>query len=197
MKNKNVFEVSPIELFKYIVHKIWLVAIVTLIFASIGFLKFEKTSDESYTANVILYIVPKETNEDTSYDGQIVDESIQIITGNVFAKQIHANDKSINAKKLTKSLTVTKIDNTKMFNLVVSTDSKKESKKYMNAVIAHYTNEMMSKYHAERIDVINSENEKVIEPANNKKTLIKYTGLGFVLGLILVIILYIINKIKA
>ncbi len=196
MSNKDIFEVSPMELIKYLLKKIWIVALVTLIFACVGFVKFEKSNKEEYESTATLLIVPSQSIRDNNYDYQIVNESVVIINGNTFAKSIHAKDKSLTTKEIMKSLDVTKEDNAKVIHIQVRMKSKEKSKKVLKYAIDEYTDLMTKRYHAENVDVLNLKYKKTYKPTNNKKTFIKYTGLGFVIGVILVIIIYIIGKIK-
>lgn len=196
MSNKDIFEVSPMELIKYLLKKIWIVALVTLIFACVGFVKFEKSNKEEYESTATLLIVPSQSIRDNNYDYQIVNESVVIINGNTFAKSIHAKDKSLTTKEIMKSLDVTKEDNAKVIHIQVRMKSKEKSKKVLKYAIDEYTDLMTKRYHAENVDVLNLKYKKTYKPTNNKKTFIKYTGLGFVIGVILVIIIYIIAKIK-
>jgi len=196
MSNKDIFEVSPMELIKYLLKKIWIVALVTLIFACVGFVKFEKSNKEEHESTATLLIVPSQSIRDNNYDYQIVNESVVIINGNTFAKSIHAKDKSLTTKEIMKSLDVTKEDNAKVIHIQVRMKSKEKSKKVLKYAIDEYTDLMTKRYHAENVDVLNLKYKKTYKPTNNKKTFIKYTGLGFVIGVILVIIIYIIGKIK-
>lgn len=196
MSNKDVFEVSPMELLKYLLKKIWIVALVTLIFACVGFLKFEKTNKKEYESTATLLIVPSQSIRDNNYDYQIVNESVVIINGNTFAKSIHAKDKSLTTKEIMKSLDVTKEDNAKVIHIQVMMTSQEKSKKVLKYAVEEYTDLMTKRYHAESVDVLNLKYKKTYKPTNNKKTFIKYTGLGFVIGVILVLVLYIIGKMK-
>ncbi|MDY5279823.1 Wzz/FepE/Etk N-terminal domain-containing protein [Sharpea porci] len=196
MSNKEIFEVSPMELIKYLLKKIWIVALVTLIFASLGFLKFEKTNKREYESTATLLIVPNQNIRDNNYDYQIVNESVVIINGNTFAKSIHAKDKSLTTKEVMKSLDVTKEDNAKVIHIQVLMPSQEKSKKVLKYAIEEYTDLMTKRYHAENIDVLNLKYKKTNKPTNNKKTFIKYTGLGFVIGILIVIILFIIGKMR-
>lgn len=189
---KSTIKTQEIDLFKLIkacLDKWWIIAVATLLTASIAFVFTDSFIAPTYKSNVMIYVNNSEMDEDRGYiSSSDISASIQLVnwcetilkTRDTLTSIMEMTDKSYSFGSLSTMLKTTPINNTPVFSVVVTAYSPDEAYDIAKAIGDIFPSIIREKRKNADAVVV----EHAIKPVGKSgPSLFRNTAIGAIIGL--------------
>ncbi len=192
-------EINFKELFKFFISKISIVLSTTILFFIGGFLYVNYILTPMYHSSTTLILVSDNKNEssniiqsDVLLNKNLVTTYSEIVKSRTVLKQvIDKVDLDISVEELSKKITVTSVEDTEIIKIEVSNKDNKIAKKITETTATVFMDEVQNIYNLTNVSIVDKAYlEK--KPYNIKpfKQLIISSGIGFVIGTVIIFLIF-------
>lgn len=192
-------EINLQDLFFFLKRKLWLIVLITIIFAAAAFAVSGFIITPMYTASTRIYVLNRSNETTIAYSdlqisSQFVTDYQELITGrNVTGIVISKMGLDMTDGQLKKKIEVTSPANTRIIHITVESKDPKEAAEIANCVREVATEQIQSIMDAESVRLVYA--AEVPQEASSP-SVVKYTAIGSVLGLFLILAILIVKHLS-
>ncbi len=193
-------ELNLMDLLKYYLKKSYVIILMTILVALIGYYYVEEIQVPMYHGTTTIILVQKNNRATTAYETQneltinekLVSTYSELIKSRRILSQVIQNLKlDLTESELAKNITVTSASDTSIIKITVSDASRKKAASIANQIAGVFKAEIVKIYDLENVTIID---EAVVEDipynVNLVKQMIIFTCLGLVLSCGIVFVMY-------
>lgn len=182
---RDEVEIDLSALFRYILKKLKIIFLITIVVGLCMFVISEFVINKSYSANAIITIIPNETSLDyTSYL-----KSSDVL--NLVSKKV-----GVDADSLSSYVNVIQdSENTFNYTVLVTTNDAKLSSKIANSIVNNFKSKMTSTLDLNSVTIVEqaTPNYTPVSPNVKKNTMLGFAG-GFIISFGVIVIRFLLDK---
>lgn len=192
-------EINFKELFKFFISKISIVLSTTILFFIGGFIYINYILTPMYHSSTTLILVSDNTNEssniiqsDVLLNKNLVTTYSEIVKSRTVLKQvIDKVDLNMSVEELSKKISVTSVEDTEIIKIEVSNKDNKLAKKITETTATVFMKEVQNIYNLTNVSIVDKAYlEKSPYNINPFKQLIISSGIGFILGTVIIFLIF-------
>lgn len=182
---RDEVEIDLSALFRYILKKLKIIFLITIVTGLCMFVISEFVINKSYSANTIITIIPNDTSLDyTSYL-----KSSEVL--NLVSKKV-----GVDADSLSSYVNVIQdSENTFNYTVLVTTNDAKLSSKIANSIVNNFKSKMTSTLDLNSVTIVEqaTPNYTPVSPNVKKNTMLGFAG-GFIISFGVIVIRFLLDK---
>lgn len=182
---RDEVEIDLSALFRYILKKLKIIFLITIVVGLCMFVISEFVINKSYSANTIITIIPNDTSLDyTSYL-----KSSEVL--NLVSKKV-----GVDADSLSSYVNVIQdSENTFNYTVLVTTNDAKLSSKIANSIVNNFKSKMTSTLDLNSVTIVEqaTPNYTPVSPNVKKNTMLGFAG-GFIISFGVIVIRFLLDK---
>lgn len=182
---RDEVEIDLSALFRYILKKLKIIFLITIVTGLFMFVISEFVINKSYSANTIITIIPNDTSLDyTSYL-----KSSEVL--NLVSKKV-----GVDADSLSSYVNVIQdSENTFNYTVLVTTNDAKLSSKIANSIVNNFKSKMTSTLDLNSVTIVEqaTPNYTPVSPNVKKNTMLGFAG-GFIISFGVIVIRFLLDK---
>lgn len=200
-KLNNEEEIDLRELFEVLKKNVFMIVIVSFLFAAIGLFSSVFVIDKKYSSEATIYITPRITEQGTidynsiQTNSKMVNNYMEILKGETILAKVAKQVGLESYEEVQKTLTITNPENTELISISAKTTDPELSQQIVSLTVSTFTEDMMDILNLNNVTTINEAkvNTNPVSPSKAKFTIFGF-GIGLVVSCGYVCITYLFDK---